>query len=394
MRIAITHPTDWPFVRRGTERFMNELAEYLASRGHDVTILSAKPGRGEVLRDSAYITRHHRRLWHPSLGKVGIIEAHAFLVTCLASLLRHRFDIIQCCSFTDAFAASLARRVTGTPFVFWVNGLPPRVKYYRSLSLGGKVFTRAIQDADEVINISNFTQEYVAENYGRRGVVIPVPVAVERFPLVQGRSLDAPEILCTASLDDARKGGRVLFRAFQLLKSRRPTARLRIAYNLPETLRREFLSLVDEQYHGDIIFSGTGKLEDLPRWYAQAAVSVLPSMWEPFGLVVIESLAAGTPVVGTRSGALETLLADPTIGRLFDPGGENSIEPTNAEGLSQAIDEAIELSRHGETSRRARQFAEQFSWQAVGPRFEEIYNDIVSAKRTGIPRASSEGGDR
>ncbi len=171
---------------------MNELAEFLGERGHEVTIISACPGRGKVIRHAHYLSRHHRRLWHPSLGKVGIIEAHSFLVTCFASLLRRRFDIVQCCSFTDAYAASLARRITGVPYVFWVNGLPPRVKYYRSLSLGGRIFTRAIQDADEIINISEFTQAYVAENYGREGVILPVPVSIDRFRFRTSETLIFP----------------------------------------------------------------------------------------------------------------------------------------------------------------------------------------------------------
>jgi glycosyltransferase involved in cell wall biosynthesis len=377
MKIAITHPTDWPLVRRGTERFMNELAEFLANRGHDVTVIAAKPGRGELIQHERYLTRHHRRLWHPALGQWGVIEAHAFLITCLGSLLRHRYDVVQCCSFTDAYAASLAKRWTGTPYVFWVNGIPPRVKYYRSLSLGGRIFSRAIRDADEVINLSEFTQSYVRENYDRDGVVLPVPVAVERFPVSRNRDLQSPEILCTASLDDVRKGGRVLFRAFSLLKAYRPTARLRIAYSLSDQLRNELLGQVDPAHQTDIIFAGTGKLDDLPRWYGQAATSVLPSLWEPFGLVVIESLATGTPVVGTRSGALDKLLADPTIGRLFDPGEDAQAEATNAAGLAKALDEAIELSHDPQTADRCRSYAEQFSWEVVGPEFERIYQRVT-----------------
>ena len=380
MRIAVTHPTNWPHVRRGTERFMNELAEFLAHRGHSVTVVSAKPGRGSSHREFGYTTKNYRRLWHPALGAVGVLEAHAFLATCLAELLRCRYDLVHCCSFTDAYAASLARRATGAPYVFWVNGLPPRVKYYRSLSLGGRVFRAAVRRADEVVNISDFTQEYVERNYGRSGIVVPVPVRLDRFPLCRGRDLARPEILCTASLDDARKGGRVLMRAFNVLKTKRPAARLRIAYSLRQSLREEFLSLVAPQWRGDVEFCGAGRLEDLPTWYGRAAASVLPSLWEPFGLVVVESLSAGTPAVGARSGALPSILTDPDVGRLFDPGDDSGVEPSNAEGLAQAIDEAIELSADPETPDRCRRAAERYSWENVGPRFEEIYEGVVGRR--------------
>ena len=54
MNIAITNPTNWPHVRRGAERFINELAAFLAARGHRATVISSKPG---PTRSAAEATR-------------------------------------------------------------------------------------------------------------------------------------------------------------------------------------------------------------------------------------------------------------------------------------------------------------------------------------------------
>lgn len=359
---------------------MNELARFLTRRGHDVTLISAKTGPKVDHREYAYRTLQLRRSWRPWMGKLGIIEAHAFLVTCYRALLRESFDVVYACSFTDAYAAQMAKKKTGTPYVFWVNGLPPRVKYYRSLSLGGRVFRSAIQNAGDVIALSPFVQGYIRDRYERESIVVPVPVDMEVFALNRERDLDHPEIVCTASLTDARKGGRALMRAFDRLKARRPEAKLRIAFTLPASMRTEYLDLVRPEWRSDVLFSGTGDLGGLSSVYGKAAASVLPSMWEPFGLVVIESLATGTPVTGTRSGAIPHLLDDERVGRLFDPGEENAVEPTNDEDLARALDETIELSRDPETPERCRLHAEQFSWDRVGPEFEGILERVAAGR--------------
>src|SRR6202050_4491277 len=118
MRIAITNPTNWPYLRRGVERFMNDLAGYLTRRGHEVTIITSKPGKTEVIRDNDYTTIYCRRMWHPWMMKLGILEIYAFFLTLLPRLLRNRYDVVLSCTFMDGFAAQVARYITGTPYIF------------------------------------------------------------------------------------------------------------------------------------------------------------------------------------------------------------------------------------------------------------------------------------
>ena len=137
-------------------------------------------------------------------------------------------------------------------------------------------------------------------------------------------------------------------RAFDRLKAKRPDVQLQIAWTLKPDLQEELISLVSPSWRSDVHFLGTDV--DIARLFACASVSVLPSLWESQGLVVLESLAAGTPVVCTRDGALAEVLTDPSIGRLFDPGPNTVYEPTNLDGLVQALDEALDLSLLPETS--------------------------------------------
>jgi len=105
-------------------------------------------------------------------------------------------------------------------------------------------------------------------------------------------------------------------RAFDRLKDKRPDLVLQIAWTLKPDLQDELISLVSPRWRSDVHFLGTNV--DLPKLFASASVSVLPSLWESQGLVVLESLAAGTPVVVTRDGALPEIVTDLSVGRLFD----------------------------------------------------------------------------
>jgi glycosyltransferase involved in cell wall biosynthesis len=381
MRVAITTPTNWPYVRRGMERFCNELAAYLARQGHRVTLVTAKPGRSQRIDDRGFTTVTHRRLWHPALANIGVLEFHPFAITALASLLNGSYDVVVSSTFIDAFAATLARRVTGVSCVFVVNGLPPRISYVRSITMRGAVFGHAMRNADEVVAISSFMQDNLQRRFGRRGIRMPVPVDTDIFRLSRHRVHEPPVILCTAALTDARKGGRFLMKAFDALKASRPDAILHLSSQVSDQIRSELLACVSTRWRSNVHFLGAGELADLPSLYGSAAISVLPSRWEPFGLVILESLATGTPVVATCEGAIPELISNSSVGCLFHPGREHTVEPNNLDGLVQAMVKGLELSRKPETADRCRAHAEQFSWAALGPQYENLLRQVAAKPR-------------
>lgn len=381
MRIGITTPTNWPHVRRGGERFVNELAAFLGRRGHDVTVICAGPGRGAVVRAGGFTTVRHRRLWHPWLSCVGVHEFHAFLPYCLASLLRHPFDVVVSCNFLDAWVATRTRAITGVPCVFWVNSVPPKVQYFRSLSVGGGLLRAAFRDADEVISLSRFMQGELGRRFGREGTQIPVPVDLDRFRRGTERRASHPVVLCASALDDPRKGGALLMRAFNRLKVRRPDAILEIAAPVSVETHRRLIQLVDPCFRPQVVFRGAVGLEQLPGLMARAGTLVLPSMWESFGMLVVEAMASGTPAVGTRDGALPELIASHQVGRLFDPGPTRTEEAVNDEGLAVAMEQALDLSARPETAARCRAHAEQYGWERVGPRLEALLAQVVERRR-------------
>lgn len=376
MRLALTNPTNWPAVRRGTERFINELGVYLAAQGHEVTLVSAHHGPAQTHESVHGVrTRFYRRLWHPALIRWGVLEFHPFFFTTFWDLLRHRYDAVLCCTFMDAFAAILARPFTGTPCIFWVNGLPPRVKYIRSISSGGRIFAAAIRRSDAVIAFSEYVDEYLSSRWQRSCRRIAIPVDVNTFCI---REKKLPRrIICAAALDDERKGGRPLMLAFNRLKERCPDVLLQIAYGLSPKRRQELGKLVDPRWRADVHFLDT-RSEELPELFAQASISVLPAVWEPYGLVILESMASGTPVVATRDGGIPDLITNPRTGILFDPG-EVSFEVTNITGLATALEDGLSLAADPDTATHCRNHAEQFSFDTLGPEYQRLFAELTAA---------------
>ena len=108
--------------------------------------------------------------------------------------------------------------------------------------------------------------------------------------------------------------------------------------------------------------------ESIARAYATAWATVLPGFGEAFGLVLIESLASGTPVVTARTGGPPEIVNGDRIGRLFEPG--------DAVGLAHALEETLELSHEPDVTAACRKRAAEFDWARVVEEYEGVYESV------------------
>jgi len=371
VRVVLTHPYCWPWVRRGSERFIAEFAQFLTSRGREVITISSKPGRG-IVEESASGKRIVRpQYWFRWMAKARIQPTHTFLLTSMATLARLDADVVHSLYFTDAFAASVCRRRRGYLTVYQITG-PPVPNVFPRMPPDRWLLAEAIRRADRLIVHSRFTQEVVEKYYGLTAEVIPVPVDLGRFPFVESVTHEAPVILSVADFDERRKGVRVLVKAFEQLLHQFPAARLRLSGKISPATVLDAIKPLPAEVRERIEVLGIGRAEDLPGLYGEATVTVLPSMWEAFGMVIVESWACGTPVVVTNHGAFPELVDDPALGVKFEPETSGQ-ETTNTQGLAEAICQAIELARCKATRALCRRRAEEFSWPKVGPRYEAVW---------------------
>jgi D-inositol-3-phosphate glycosyltransferase len=115
----------------------------------------------------------------------------------------------------------------------------------------------------------------------------------------------------------------------------------------------------------------------LDLYYAAADLCAVPSLTESFGLVALEAMACGTPVVGTRVGGLQTLIEDGQSGILVAAGDYDKLANAMAVVLS---DHRLRIHlAHG-----ARDRAEHFTWRSVGDRVEALYARILAGTKSKV----------
>lgn len=357
MRIALLHPTYAPEVRRGSERLVSDLAAALAGIGHEVTVITGHPGRTvSRLEDGVRVVRGRRFSQPPTFGLHEEFLGNAPNV--LRRLGRGGYDVAQAFYLTDAWAALRARRLEGPPVVFSFHGIPDR-PYLVARRRRLEMFQRVVGEAAECSVLSEAAAAPFRRYLLREPRILPGGVVGERFAVDEPRAA-SPTLLCAASLGDPRKRGRLLLSAFARLRERRPDAVLKVV-RAPDP----FLSPYSLELPEGAEWIEAPSDEELARAYAGAWASVLPAVDEPFGLVLIESLAAGTPVVAARSGACPEILGDDEwIGRQF--------EPDDAADLVRAMDEALELKTRSGTAGACRERALPHDWSRVVRSYETV----------------------
>jgi phosphatidyl-myo-inositol alpha-mannosyltransferase len=371
VKIVLTNPFCWPYVRRGSERNMETVSLYLAHRGHEVITVATHPGRKTVEQHPSGKRILHGPCWTPLLRRAHIEATHTFFFPALRTLRSLNPDVVHSFFFTDAIAAAYTRGSKTYRTILQMNGIGIPGISCRRFPPEAWMYRQAITRSDCRIACSRFIAGLVRDHYGADSHVLTPPVDFAGFPLGNGPADGRPTILSTADFNLPRKGARVLVAAFRLLKDRVPDAVLKLSGSMSDQLRSDLVRNLPDSVRKDVQILGLGKAEDVPALFREASIFALPSMWEPSGGSMLEAWASGTPVVVTNHGGLPEFVTE-DVGIVFDPK-TNGIETSNAEGLSEALLRGLELSQQQGVRERCRAHAEQYSPVRIGLELERLY---------------------
>src|SRR6478736_9727993 len=113
LRVALVHPFVWPEVRRGGERYVEDLAVYLAGHGHAVDIVTgSSEGASVEHRPDGVTIRRRRHVLGRRLRRWGITVVETFGLPAWVALARGRYDVVHAMTPTGAIAGVLARKPT------------------------------------------------------------------------------------------------------------------------------------------------------------------------------------------------------------------------------------------------------------------------------------------
>jgi len=240
------------------------------------------------------------------------------------------------------------------------------------------MFIHGIRNATKVISPSKYYADIVERKCGVRPVVIPNPIYLQDYAHLSAREkarenldLDTKDavILCSGRLDP-QKGLIYLIKAFKNIVRECPPAKLIIVGTGPS--KDELVNFVKATRLKNIIFTGYVKKYYLNQLLAAADVYVSPSVYETFGIAVLEALASGLPIVATNVGGLPEIVENGKNGFL--------VPPRNPAAISEAVlriifDKSLRLKFRENNKTKAK----KYSTDVVFPKILNIYNEALSA---------------
>ncbi|MHC5908637.1 glycogen synthase [Streptomyces sp. S6] len=311
----------------------------------------------------------------------------------MAAALQGR-ELVHSHTWYANLAGHLAKLLHGVPHVMTAHSLEP-LRPWKAEQLGGGYALSswaertAIESADAVIAVSGAMREDILGCYPAldpaRVHVVHNGIDTELY-----RPDHGTEALLRAGVDPGRpyvlfvgritrqKGVPQLLRAVRDID---PAAQVVLCAGAPDTpeIDREFRELYEELSR---VRSGVHWIPKmLPRpeviqLLTHAAVFVCPSVYEPLGIVNLEAMACGTPVVASRVGGIPEVVDDGHSGVLVEVGGEDGeFEAGLARALDSVLADPAAARRMGEAG-RARAVGE-FGWGAVARRTVALYEEIL-----------------
>lgn len=205
--------------------------------------------------------------------------------------------------------------------------------------------------------------------------------AAERDAL--GLARDDRLILAIGRVDPI-KGFDTLLEAFRLLARHDDAARLLLAGGAideagnPVGPMTTYASIArDLGIRDRVQFLGSIAHDDLVHWYRAVDVVAVPSRYESFGLVAIEAMASGTPVVASNVGGLRFTVEDGVSGLL--------VPHSQPVALADALERVLSDDAFRATlGAHAVEVAQRFSWETIGARIERMYGNLVKGARTNL----------
>jgi starch synthase len=308
-------------------------------------------------------------------------------------------DVVHSHTWYANFGGHLSKLMWSIPHVVTVHSLEP-LRPWKSEQLGGgyalSMFCErtAIEAADGVIAVSHGVRDDILKCYPD---VRPERVHVVHNgidPQIYSKQ-PSEETLTRLGVDTKRPfalfNGRItrqkglpLLLAAALKMD--PSHQLVIAASSPDTpeIAAEVAALAERvrSERGNLVWIGRFlPREDLIALHSGAAVFVCPSIYEPFGLVILEGMACESAVVASRVGGIPEIVVEGETGHLVD---YNPDDPeTFTSGLATRIDELLsdpaEAAKMGKAGRQ--RVLDHFGWPAIASRTVELYNSLLSSHR-------------
>ena len=367
MKILLVCPYDWD-APGGVQVHIRQLAGELGARGHRTTILA--PGSRPSSDAGVRIVGRPVRV--PYRGTVAPISFSPGSWRRIRSAMRSFDpDVIHVHEPLTPSTSMLAVLAASAPVVATFHAFLDRS---RLMELAGPALRQVSRRIDAAVAVSEAAASFLRRVVQGPLEIVPNGVDVRAFahPGRPVEGLPAGRKILWVNRLDPQKGFEVMVRAFEELASELEDTHLLVAGDGRD---RVLLRALPKDLRSRILRLGTVPHEELPRYHAAADVFASPATGqESFGMVLVEAMAAGVPVVASEIAGYREVVRNGVDGLLVPSNDPNALAAAIRRVLSEP-----DLAAALVTAGRAR--ADTFSWEAVVPRLEAVYDRVLGGTR-------------
>jgi len=244
------------------------------------------------------------------------------------------------------------------------------MRWYSFLGMQRRVSRRL----SRIITVSECSKRDIGEAYSvspDKFRVVPNGINTDYFYPVPEVRRDGDHLLVTNSADTPLKGLRFLLEAVAAIRKKRAVRLTVIGEPKPDGPIARLVGRLG--LDGAVRFAGRIAYEDFARYYAQATLAVIPSLYEGFGMPAGEAMACGVPVISTTGGALPEVVGE--AGVLVPPGDAGALESA----ILALLDDPDRRRRLGEAG--LARVHDSLTWRHAAQKTVDVYREAIDAHR-------------
>ncbi len=371
MRIGIVCPYLWD-IPGGVQAHVRDLAETLIGLGHQVSVLA--PGEEDSPNLPSYVVAAGKTVPIPYNGSVARLQFGLVSATRVRRWLRQgEFDVVHVHEPAPPSLSLLTVLLADVPLVATFHAASSRSRF---LTMFDGVVQAVLERLSGRIAVSQAARKMIVEHLGADAVVIPNGVSVATYADAEplpGYPRD-PALGGTIGFigryDESRKGMAVLIEAMQQLVLQRPGVQLLVAGRGEE---QDFLQTLPAALADSVVMLGMVSEHDKAALLRSVDVYVAPNTGgESFGIILLEAMAARTPIVASDLQAFRRVLDDGRAGLLF----RNRDATELARALQHVLsDEAL----RGQLAAASAEVVRPYDWQVVAAQIVRVYEIAIAA---------------
>ena len=365
MKLALVSPYDftWP---GGVTTHISQLAHQFTRQGHDVKILAPHSPSNRISEESGFVPLG-RSVPIPSGGSIARLSFSVWLHHKIRDTLsRERFDIVH---LHEPLMPVLPLLVLQSSNALNVGTFHAVYGRFRNYGWSHRVLKKYwFKRLNGLIAVSPAAYEYVSRFFPGDYSIIPNGIDVDHFaeaPPPIAELADGKLNILFVGRMEKRKGLRYLLEAYGQLKWDFKNIRLLLVG--PGNLDKDCYRVLSERNLQDVVFLGSVPYHELPRYYKSAHICCAPATGrESFGIVLLEAMASGKPIVASRIDGYSAVVKHGEQGLLVPPRDSASLADAIAL-LIRNPDLRYQLAARG------KQTVEQYRWEKVAQRVMDFY---------------------